>query len=216
MPGPRSTTILHTVIIMSVVYVGLPLYFHFFPAQVSPGPAESPSSQPPNSSPPPLLPQSPDTGHAQFNFGTVVAALSFVLSLTTTAAGALVRLLGLLILPTYHAYFAVVYVLHVFASVLGPVIEPIILATNLIFSIILSPLFLLYRIGAALYPLYVFLGAACVCGAVVGLFARISSGFILQNAIGVRISSQSDGLVIKKEADEKRRVRVLSKGKSRM
>jgi hypothetical protein len=55
---------------------------------------------------------------------------------------------------------------------LGFVFAPLLASLSLIIDAILTPYYIVVYVAQAIYPLYVIAGAAVICGAIVGLFAR--------------------------------------------
>lgn len=58
--------------------------------------------------------------------------------------------------------------------------------------VIAGPLGALYALGRMMYPAYVFLGAAVVIGAVVGLFMRFVARILLEGVLGVQLVRQRE------------------------
>lgn len=73
-----------------------------------------------------------------------------------------------------------------------PILAPLSFASKIVLFVLLGPLGVLYAFGGVMYPVYVFLGAAVVVGAVVGLFMRMLARVLLEDVLGVRLVGRGD------------------------
>lgn len=73
-----------------------------------------------------------------------------------------------------------------------PILAPVFFASKIVLFVLLGPLGVLYAFGGVMYPAYVFLGAAVVVGAVVGLFMRMLARVILEGVLGLQLARRGD------------------------
>ncbi|THH08756.1 hypothetical protein EW145_g2492 [Phellinidium pouzarii] len=140
------------------------------------------SSQQPN-----ISPLSPENTSSNSN---VVDVLKIAFATIFAAFSYLVHLPRIAYLPIRHAFQLTSYSLRLFLWPLQSVLAPIWLAVKIILTFVVVPLTLVREFAVMLYPLYVFLGAACVCGTLAGISARMLSKKIVDGVSGIKASSR--------------------------
>lgn len=172
----RRNAVLQTAIILSIVYVGVPLVLHLFPDEHGQREAIT------NSVEEPQVGNEVSLGKAPLSLTNILAVLTVILlAIRHTLELVVLRIPFLLFVPLKHAYLALVYIAKTIARLLYPAVLPLIYGTQFATAFLLIPIIFLQKAMAFLYPIYVFVGAACTCGAILGLVARFTNTFILSN-----------------------------------
>lgn len=192
----RTNTILNVVIVLSIVYVGVPLFFHFFAYQDStrtPSPTASSiiDADMASEASPVAINPSP----ALFSFtelGIVVRAVgTFFLSVFSYTAWILHKVAYL---PIWHTLRLFGHSLKLAVLPLQPLLAPFTVTLRIAISLALAPGLLIYKMWDVVYPLYVLLGSACVCGALLGFGVREVSKVVV-----MQIRSRYSSAVVSKE-----------------
>jgi len=176
----QRNTIFQTAVILSLIYIGVPLVLHLFPSdhvhveEVSNGVQEK---APTIESPP---------SQAPLSISNILAVLSLVfVAIRHTLELVVLRIPLLLYIPLKHAYLLLAYIVRVIARLLYPTLLPLIYGAQFATAFILIPVAFFRKVASLFYPVYVFVGAACTCGAILGLVARFANTFILSNVFSV-------------------------------
>jgi len=184
----QRNTILQTAIILSVIYVGVPLVLHLFPNDHDQGDAKSNGVEEPKVGNDVSLPQAPLT------ISNILAVLNLIFLAIRHALELLVlRIPFLLYIPLKHAYMLLVYIVRAIARLLYPILLPFIYGTQFATAFLLVPVTFLRKAMAVFYPVYVFIGAACTCGAILGIVARFTNIFILSNVFSIDTRQSKHG-----------------------
>lgn len=224
----RSSTILHTVLILSAVYVGVPLYFYLFPSHGVSAIPEAPNVTQSIPDPSPVVvsvptptvsastpPSSAESHAMQFYLSILLTTARYLIFGIWAAISYLPHLTVLLVVPAKYLYHLATYVVLALANILYPVVAPVILGLQVLSSLVLGPVYFVGNVASALYPLYVFLGAAATCGAVLGFCARWTSGFVLESVIGIRsqakVEVEASTTGKRRDSGPARRVRMSEK-----
>jgi len=208
----QHRTILHAAIILSIVYVGVPLVLHIFSGD-SEGASHNGSNESTQVAAPTVEVQAalaPQPHQPLVTLSSIGGTLRMALLSFRHGFALAWRIPGLLVLPIRHAYSILSYVFGIAAAILHPVFVPLVVAIQFIFAFITAPVVLLHRIATALYPIYILIGAACVCGVFTGIAARAANSVVVKSIIGVpRTSSRRKAA----EGRELERGRRLKKGR---
>lgn len=136
---------------------------------------------------------SPPSSNANENLNPALLSSSNVLSairvawnITAFSLSYLIHIPKLVYLPIKHATAIFVYVIEVLLRPVYPILAPVYLALRILLTPIIVPVLLLYRVAVLVYPLYVFLGAAVLCGIMAGLVARRLGGAIVKDVFRFR------------------------------
>lgn len=183
-----SFGVLHIVAVLTIVYVAIPLVRHLFIS----GPGEFNANPPSSSTPEDKLPAepTPEPRPAIFSLAEVRIILGIVYTLIASILSYSLYIPKLAYLPVRHAFLTIGHVADLAARPLWPILAPFMLAFKILLSPIILPAVILVSVASSLYPLYVFLGAACICGAVVGLLVRLSSSLVSDYLLGESDSSK--------------------------
>ncbi|KAH8115145.1 hypothetical protein DFH11DRAFT_1877421 [Phellopilus nigrolimitatus] len=211
--GLRVNTAFRTVVALSIVYFGVPLLLHLF--HPSSGSeilsafnmvAEEPS-----------LAKSTDAAPILLSLANVLVILRVALAFFISSLSYLVHLPSIAYFPVRHAFRVTSYVANLLSQPMQPIVAPVRLAVEITLTFVLVPALLVYKFATILYPLYVFLGAACICGALVGLSSRILGKRVVRSFGGLRSSKPLVGARDGKEIDAPRKgqLRAGEKGKGR-
>ncbi|KAL5478672.1 hypothetical protein ACEPAI_1949 [Sanghuangporus weigelae] len=106
--------------------------------------------------------------------------------LTAFSLSYLIHIPKVVYLPIKHVTIAFIYVIEALLRPLYPILAPFYLAFRIFVTPVLIPVLLLHRMAVLVYPLYVFLGAAVVCGVMAGLLARKLDEIIIKDVFGFR------------------------------
>ncbi|EJD04702.1 uncharacterized protein FOMMEDRAFT_153774 [Fomitiporia mediterranea MF3/22] len=86
-------------------------------------------------------------------------------------------------IPIKHTLSLFLYTVTLFIRPFLPILAPVILALKILLTPIFVPLLLAYKLILFVYPLYVFLGAAAICGVSTGFSARVLSKFAVKSLL---------------------------------
>ncbi|OCB87944.1 hypothetical protein A7U60_g4901 [Sanghuangporus baumii] len=141
----------------------------------------------------------------------LLAVLRTVWRLAAFSLSYLIHIPKVVYLPIKHVTIAFIYVIEALLRPLYPILAPFYLAFRIFMTPILVPVLLLYRMAVLVYPLYVFLGAAVVCGAMAGLLARRLDGIIVKDVFGFRSQRLVTPSKRKRTSSREKRVRIKTK-----
>ncbi|KLO11657.1 hypothetical protein SCHPADRAFT_941880 [Schizopora paradoxa] len=176
----QRNAILQTAIILSVVYVGVPLVLHLFPDDHAQGEVVTSNVEAPQAG------NEVSHSKAPLNITNILTGVTLILlAIRHTLEFIVLRIPLLLYVPLKHAYLVLAYIARTIARLLYPAVLPLIYGTQFATAFLLVPIAFLQKCIAFLYPVYVFVGAACTCGAILGLLARFTNSLILSNIFSI-------------------------------
>jgi hypothetical protein len=200
------STFRHLLIAISIVYVGLPILFYILP-QVQPGlpegvlvnvnansdtGASAPSPPSPSSTAGPFAAAHPssDTKSPFIRFvegsGFTLATPFKLLWLSSTyLVSSLIKTTRFILSPILYLVQLVSYTASYAFQPFRFILDPLALAARILLAPIVAPLYGLYRLLTAFYPVYVFMTASCICGVIVGWGAKWVSVFVVNGVIAM-------------------------------
>ena len=191
----RTSAILQTVLILTAIYVGVPLYSHFFPSEENVATTNDAETQ--------LTAKT--TIPALLKLSHVGSALNVAYLTIRHILRATFYLPVVVAFPTKHAYFVIARVAKAVARIVYPVVAPLIFGLRFVATFILIPFVAIQRTISILYPLYIFFGTACICGLAVGLAGRYTNSLVLTKVFGIGTSRYSEENTSSQDLDEKTR-----------
>ncbi|KAL5510990.1 hypothetical protein ACEPAG_3709 [Sanghuangporus baumii] len=141
----------------------------------------------------------------------LLAVLRTVWRLTAFSLSYLIHIPRVVYLPIKHVTIAFVYIIEALLRPLHSILAPFYLAFRILVTPILIPVLLLHRMAVLVYPLYVFLSAAVICGVVAGLLARKLDGIVIKDVFGFRSQRLVAPSKRKRTSSHEKRVRIETK-----
>ena len=175
----RTNTFRQLLIAVSIAYVGLPIIFYLFPHPD--GDLSStfqtilPSTTADDSQIPTQAPKAPLIRFFQDSGFSLATPFKFIWTIIVYFLSNAVSATRLVIPPLRQLFQLSENIALILVRPLWFILDPLSLAIRILLTPVIGPLYGLYMLLTAFYPIYVFCAASLICGAVAGLGAKWAS-----------------------------------------